>query len=125
MPEEDFEAREVDRFILDEIDSVPHLEALLLLWNSKPRRWSLLEMASALYISADTAQPILQELIRRELISLESGQYCYVDSPLRNNLIEKVDLTYRRELVRVSTMIHSKPSAAVRAFARAFRFVKD
>ena len=27
----------VDQFILDEIDSVPHLEALLLLWRSAPQ----------------------------------------------------------------------------------------
>ena len=27
---------EVRQFLLDQIDSVPHLEALLLLWNSRP-----------------------------------------------------------------------------------------
>jgi hypothetical protein len=36
-----------------------------------------------------------------------------------------VDATYRRELVRISSMIHSKPSPAVRQFARAFRLKKD
>jgi hypothetical protein len=30
--------KEVDQFILDEIDSVPHLEALLLLWNTRPKQ---------------------------------------------------------------------------------------
>jgi len=36
-----------------------------------------------------------------------------------------VDETYRREVVRVSTLIHSKPSSPVRDFARAFRFTKE
>ena len=36
-----------------------------------------------------------------------------------------VDTTYRRELIRVSRLIHSKPSAAVREFARAFRLKKE
>jgi hypothetical protein len=41
MTQENAIGKEVDQFILVEIDSVPHLEALLLLWNSKPRKWSL------------------------------------------------------------------------------------
>jgi hypothetical protein len=39
--------------------------------------------------------------------------------------MENVDSIYRRELVRVAGMIHSKASSAVLDFARAFRFKKD
>ncbi len=35
---------EVDRFVLDEIESVPHIEALLILWNSRPSAWSVPEL---------------------------------------------------------------------------------
>jgi predicted ArsR family transcriptional regulator len=125
MPEEDPKRREVDQFILDEIDSVPHLEALLLLWNSRPRQWSLPEMAHALYVSTDQARPIMQDLARRGFVISESGQYLYREAPSLDDLIGRLDLLYRRELVRISNMIHSKPSSAVHAFARAFRFTKD
>jgi hypothetical protein len=125
MPEEDHEREQVDQFILEEIDSVPHLEALLLLWNSRPKQWPMLEMAKALYISPDRAQPVLQDLIRSGFVLLLAGEYAYDESYRRSDLIEKVDRMYRRELVRISTMIHHNPSAAVRAFARAFRFKKD
>jgi hypothetical protein len=37
----------------------------------------------------------------------------------------RVDTAYRREIVRISTMLHSKTSPSVREFARAFRFKKD
>jgi hypothetical protein len=40
MQKDDPEPKEVDRFILEEIDSVPHLEALLLLWRNNAKKWS-------------------------------------------------------------------------------------
>ncbi|MGH9727529.1 MAG: hypothetical protein ACRD4V_02945 [Candidatus Acidiferrales bacterium] len=119
----------VEQFILDEIDSVPHLEALLMLCNSPAREWTVDEMAKSLYISSDAAQRILQSLTQRRLIEMISGtteRYRYQpQSEEQDALLRAVDATYRRELVRVSTMIHSKASPAVREFARAFRFTKE
>jgi hypothetical protein len=40
-------------------------------------------------------------------------------------LLEAVDAIYRKDVVRISSMIHSKGSAGVREFARAFRIKKD
>jgi predicted ArsR family transcriptional regulator len=125
MVEEDPDIEEVDRFILEEIESVPHLEALLLLWKRQPDQWSLQDMADALYISPEATQPILLDLKQRGFAKLESGKYSFHGTGERSELIAKVDRIYRRELVRISRMIHAKPSAAVRAFARAFRFTKD
>ena len=116
---------EIDRFILSEIDSVPHLEALLLLWNSRPKQWPVDELASFLYIPPDRTREILQDLQQRELVLMTFSGCFYNPSYARGNLMEELDRTYRRELVRVSNMIHSKASPAVREFARAFRFKKD
>jgi len=119
----------VDQFILDEIDSVPHLEALLMLRNDRSKEWTVDEMAKGLYVSTDIARKILQNLVQRRLITVMAGtaeHYRYESqSEERDALLRLVDATYRRELVRVSTMIHSKASPAVREFARAFRFTKD
>lgn len=116
---------EIDQFILDEIDSVPHLEALLLLWNSRPRQSSIDEVAKALYIPAEQALPIVRDLNRRGLIECEEDTCWFNQEHPRSEMIERVDRTYRREVVRISTLIHSKPSAALRAFARAFKLTKD
>lgn len=127
MPEQD-RANDVDRFLRDYIDTVPHLEAFLLLWNSYPKGWSVIDMAEALFVEPESARKILQELARKDLITPPSGVpllYRYRTEPIRDELVALVDATYRRELIRVSTLIHSKPSAAVREFAKAFKLKKD
>ncbi len=125
MTTESPQRRDIDEFILTEIDSVPHLEALLLLWNSRPRQWSLDEIAHALYIPPDGAKGILQDLKQRNLIASESDKYFADPAHAQRDLLAEVDRAYRRELVRISRMIHSKASPGVREFARAFRFKKD
>jgi hypothetical protein len=69
--------KEVDQFILDEIDSVPHLEALLLLWNTRPKQWSLEEMSKSLYVSPETTQTILHDLERQSLVTSSENGFCY------------------------------------------------
>ncbi len=120
---------EVYQFILDQVESVPHLEALLLLWNSRPQPWTVENLSRRLYVSTEVVRGLLHDLVRRRLVSLLPGSpdgYRYEsESTERDQLIAALDATYRREVVRVSTMIHSKPSSAVREFAQAFRFTKE
>ena len=120
---------EVDRFILSEIETVPHLEALLLIWNSRPQPWTVENLALRLYVPGESARALVEDLVRRSLVALVPGSpegYRYQsESKEKDSLLASVEDTYRRELVRVSRMIHSKPSAAVRAFARAFRITKE
>ncbi|MGH9501756.1 MAG: hypothetical protein ACRD20_02790 [Terriglobales bacterium] len=119
---------EVRQFIVDQVDSVPHLEALLLLWNSRPQSWRPDELARRLYVNSEVAKSLLEDLARQGLIELDASpeRYCYRDErDDRSRLIGLVDKTYRREIIRISTLIHSKPSLPLRDFARAFRFTKD
>jgi hypothetical protein len=120
---------QVDQFIVEQIDSVPHLEALLLIWNSRPQVWSAEKTARSLYVRADIAAKILEGLAQRNLIVAapdKPGSYLYSsDSREMNELLQAVDATYRKQIVRISSIIHSKASAGVRDFARAFRFTKD
>jgi len=129
VTEESLQEREVYRFLADKIESVPHLEALLLIWNSRPSKWSAQDLAKRLYTEPDAARALLQDLTREDLISPFPGtaeQYYYNEkSPERERTIELLDATYRKHVVRISTMIHSKASSAVRDFARAFRFKKE
>lgn len=120
---------EVDRFILEKIDSVPHLEALLLLWHTKPQRWTVETVSQRLYVKGDDAKRLLQDLRHRNLI-IQAGdtppEYsCEQVSPQQAQLFDLLDQIYRQELIRISTMIHSKGSKAIREFARAFRLKKE
>ena len=128
-PQERPEEREVYEFVWDEIDSVPHLEALLLIWNSKPKSWSAQELGRRLYVDAKGAQSLLQDLARQRFLVVLSGdgeQFRYESrSEQTERLIASLDRIYRRQVVQISTIIHSKASSAVRDFARAFRFTKE
>jgi predicted ArsR family transcriptional regulator len=119
----------VEQFIYEKIDSVPHLEALLLLWNSRPQPWQVSNLAKRLYVDPAAARGLLQDLARRELIEAVGDppdSFSYTTGSVeRDQLIAAVDATYRREVVRISTLIHTKPSASVQAFARAFRLTKE
>lgn len=120
---------QVDRFVLTEIDSVPHLEALLLLFNSRPKMWSIDEMGQSLYVRNEVAFKILESLVQRSLIAAApraSGTYFYnPGDESKDRLLEDVHAIYRKEVVRISSIIHSKAPAGLRDFARAFRLKKD
>lgn len=129
MPAGDLDRQQVDRFIVDEIDSVPQLEALLLFWNNRPKVWSGESLARALYVSPEVSREILRHLVQRRLIAEVEGTpgefALSADSEEKELLLASLDAIYRRELVRISNMIHSKASRAVRDFANAFRLKKE
>lgn len=125
MPEQTPTSKDVDQFITNAIDTVPQLEALLLLWKKRPRVWSLPDLAAGLYIAVEETKSALDPLERQGLVTRNpAGEYSYLAGP-HDALIAAVDETYRRELVRISRMIHSKAPSAVREFARAFMLRKD
>jgi hypothetical protein len=120
---------QVDRFILAQIDSVPHLEALLLLFKSRPKPWSIDEIANSLYVHDDVASKILDGLLQRNLIAAGSdaaeARFYIPDNAMMSRLLEDVEAAYRKEVVRISSLIHSKGSGGLRDFARALRIRKD
>lgn len=127
MPEEKPPSR-VDQFILEQIETVPHLEALLLVWRRRPKLWSIDEMATELYVPHEHAGRILRELAARGFLletAQSPSQYKYASSEEQDKMITQVEATYRHELIRISHMIHSKAPSALRDFARAFRFTRE
>lgn len=114
---------------MEEIDSVPELEALLLLRQHRCNSWTAIELAKRLYIDPEQTRALLAELNRKQLVQFISGEpeaCCYQPrSPETDAVIARVEAVYRHEIVRISTLIHAKPSAAIRDFARAFRFTKE
>jgi sugar-specific transcriptional regulator TrmB len=121
--------RDPFEFIQENIDSVPHLESLILLWNSRPVGWTEGELSTRLYISREQVGAVLRDLIRIGIVQERAGnpaRYSYFPlSDEQNELMQKIDGVYRHDLVRISTMIHAKASSSVREFAKAFRLKKD
>ena len=129
MSDRRIEEEAVYRFIYDHIDTVPHLEALLQLWRSRPRRWAEEELAQRLFITTDVLTKIMQDLAGLDLVitGVEDGRPWYAyQSKVRecDDLMESVDATYSRELLRITAAIHAKASSGAREFGRAFKFKK-
>lgn len=116
-------------FILDNIDSVPHLEALILLWNSRPVGWTVEELSTRLYLPAEKVNDLLRDLLRIHIareIPASPTKYTYNQrSDEQDELMHQIDTVYRRDLVRISTLIHTNASSPVREFARAFKLKKE
>lgn len=129
MAEQNQDPAELDRFILDRVKSVPRLEALLLVWRSRPETWTIEEMAKRLYLDKGTTRDVLESLVRDDLLTaapcLPKRYGCASNSPQQDRLVASLEAAYRRELVRITNLIHAQPSAAARSFARAFQIKRE
>jgi hypothetical protein len=82
MPESPPEELQLYEFVLDEIDSVPHLETLLLLWNNRTIPWRAEDLSKRLYVNARIAKTLLQDLARQgflRTLSSDPELYEYQD----------------------------------------------
>ncbi len=113
-------------FIYRRIDSVPHLETLLLLWENPLIVWTEEQVSLRVYVSRDQARGLLQDIARQGFIVASAEvPHAYRYSPEwdQAQIVSRLAATYRRHLVHVAGLIHSKAaSGAVHEFARAFKF---
>jgi hypothetical protein len=124
---------ELMRFLDQYVDTVPHLEALLLLWHSAgSSAWSVEQLAARIYVAPPTAQGILEDLMRHGMVRAhydpQGSANSYALDPewdARRQILGRVAHTYSRQLTRVATLIHSKGPRCVRDFARAFKLKDD
>jgi len=120
--------QEVVQFIVEHLDTVPHLEALLLIWQNPTTHWTAPILASRVYVSTQVAQQVLDDFKLKGIVrTAAAAEDTYVYRPEWDDggRIPKVAELYRRQLVQVTKLIHSKGSSSVREFARAFQIKKD
>jgi hypothetical protein len=116
------------QFLAENIDSVPQLEALLLIGEYPDRSWSAEQVATRIYVRVDRAESILAALHRRRLVdrpeNLPDG-YRFTTAEDSRRLVAEVSDAYRSNVVVLTRFIHENASASVREFARAFDLKKD
>ena len=113
---------DIQQFIVQNIDSVAQLEALLLLRANPQTGWNAETIAQRLYISESDAAELLEYLAARGLVRENAGMYQYL--PEVETTVAKVADVYRRYLVPVTHLIHSRPKSRVQEFADAFKIGK-
>lgn len=120
---------EVAQFIIENIDSIAQLEALLLLRRNRETGWSVPTLASWLYIDEKQTIDLLTALCQRGFAEQREGEpSLYQYQPSSNELRQKVDQVaeiYSKHLIAVTHLVHSKPKFRIQEFADAFNFRKD
>jgi hypothetical protein len=115
---------DVRDFILRHIDSVAQLEALLLLRANSNENWDTARAAARLYTSEEQIKAVLAQLCEDGLLSHKDDVYRYESSPAAKTTVDRLADVYRRHLIPVTNVIHTKPRR-IREFANAFKFRKD
>ena len=122
---DDIVPSDVREFILTHIESIAHLEALLLLVHQPDERWTASSVAAHLYIDQAQSEAVLDQLCGESLLTCRDGAYWFDGKqPGRRAIVEKVSSHYARHLIPITNLVHAKPSGA-RAFAAAFKLRKD
>jgi len=119
----------VAQFIIENIDSIAQLEALLLLRKNQETAWNVSTVAGWLYIDETQTAELLMSLCQRGFAAQREGEpSLYQYQPSSNELREKVDQVaelYSKHLIAVTHLVHSKPKSRIQEFANAFHFRKD
>jgi len=118
---------DVRRFLLAVIESVPHLEALLLLRADTSASWSPETMAARLYVDEPSASRLLADLAERHLVLRQAdGRWCFDsrDAELVR-IVDRLADVYARHVVEVAELIHSTSDRKAQRFADAFRWRKE
>lgn len=115
----------IQRFVLTSIDSVPHLEAVLLLLNSAAE-WSVAGVAQRLFVSEKKAADILADLCITGFISKKDGAFRFDPaSPKLRETLEELNKLYPRHLVEISRLLHTKMDKQAQTFGDAFKWRKE
>lgn len=120
---------DVKQFILDRIDSIAQLEALLLLRGGPNEEWDAQKVAKRLYISEQEATSLLARLSAKGVIAFSKDKppLCRFqpDSDELALIVDRLAETYSKHLVLVTNLVHSKPRTGIPEFADAFDLRKD
>lgn len=121
----DFIPDDIKQFILDHIDSVAQLEGLLLLRGSPETQWDVGAISQRLFITEQQTVNLLDHLGNLGLVKTptdDSPVYHYQpDSADLNVMVERIAEAYKKFLIPVTNLIHSKPQTRVQEFADAFK----
>jgi hypothetical protein len=119
---------DVKAFLLRHIDSIAHLEALLLLRANRELAWNAETLAKRLYTPVEETAEILARLCADGFLAVQGSEsflYQYhCPSREQADMVDQVAVFYARYLIPVTHLIHAKPRTRVQAFADAFKFRK-
>lgn len=126
---DDLVPADVRQFIIENLDSIAQLEALLLLSSDPDTAYTTAELASRLYTDQKQAGEVLASLHSTGFtVFADKDNTSYRYEPRLPELAEMVTrlaAIYSQYLIPVTNLIHSKPQTRVQKFADAFKIRKE
>jgi hypothetical protein len=119
---------DVREFILQNIDSIAQMEALILVRADPQAEWDAASISRALYVDEEKAAELLSHMAERGLFLLSGtkGHYkCNTLSPEMEILVGRVVDSYREYLLPMTHLIHSNFQTRIQKFADAFILKKE
>lgn len=98
---------DIRRFVLANIPSIPHIEALMLLRSTAPQPWTAQALASRLYVTRDVAVTVLADLAAAGMLRCGEAGFVYAADAARD-LVDRLAVCYATQLVEVTRLIHSR-----------------
>jgi hypothetical protein len=116
-------------FILENIESIAEMESILIFFDQPDITMDAAELSARVYIAEHEAKQVLEHLSKRGFLAKSATlpsvyKYAPQSPQLENSLREVADL-YRKYLLPVTHLIHSKSRNKVQGFADAFLIRKD
>lgn len=120
---------DIERFIVQHIDSVEQLEVLLMLADHPGRTWSAAQIAEEMRGNASSVAMRLEVLHALGLVERagdpHEARYRYAPrTEEQRRAVRGLASAYQERRVSVINVIFSTPSDSVRAFADAFRLTR-
>lgn len=118
---------DIKNFLNDNIDSVTHLEVLLMLYKESDTEWNAASVAKELRTNESSAGNYLSHLAAKNLLlSRETKFYQYKPgTPELTELIPRLCDLYKEMPVAIVTCIFEKPKDKLKDLSDAFRLKKD
>lgn len=127
---DDIIPNDVRQFLLENIDSITQWEGLLLMRARPEQEWSAQAVARNIYVGEPEIAPLLAQLAALGLLDATgvppdvTYRYRPKSADLARMVEHAADL-YKRYLIPVTNVIHSKSKTRIQEFADAFRIRKD
>jgi hypothetical protein len=112
---------DIKQFIIAGIDSVAQLEALLLLRTGAHEKWEIPVVARRLYITEQETSAVLKRLCDQGLVMMNGNEPLLFQYRPKSvelaRMIDRMAEVYKKQLVPVTNLIHSKPRSRIQGLA--------
>jgi predicted ArsR family transcriptional regulator len=115
---------DVKQAVASLVDSLDHLQVLLLLYRGRERGFSAADVAMAVGIQEAGARRELEKMRARSLATLEGALYRYAAEPALDPEVSRIAAAYGTHRIGLINHVASRAIQRIRALADAFRLGK-